>query len=117
MSESTLYGNGGTVRTSSFNQRNQEDADELRALKSQQRDSDLIGNAREQGFREGFADFEQRLASSNQFSQVQPQQDLLSSAEGFDDNSPVPQSALVSGDQEQAGLAELKSILNNQPQF
>jgi len=70
MSESDLYRNGGTVRTSNINKRNEQDAAELQAIKSQDRDSQLVNSAREEGFREGFSDFEQRMANSNQWSPV-----------------------------------------------
>ncbi len=66
MSESELYKEGGTIRTSNINKRNEQDAEELRALKSQDRDNAI----REEGFREGFEDFERRIASSNQWAPV-----------------------------------------------
>lgn len=110
MSQSDLYSNGGTIRTSNFNKRNEEDSAELRALKSQQRDNDLIGNAREEGFREGFSDFERRLANNNQYSQTP---DLLGQLEDLPNTGTAVQSAFQDQGSEQAGLAELTQILNN----
>lgn len=66
MSESDLYRNGGTIRTSNVNKRNEQDAAELKAIKSQDRDNQL----RDEGFREGFSDFERRMADSNQWAPV-----------------------------------------------
>ncbi len=70
MSESELYKNGGTIRTSNINKRNEQDAEELRILKAHERDNQLVGNAREEGFREGFKDFERRLTDSNQWNPI-----------------------------------------------
>ena len=70
MSESELYRQGGTIRTSNINKRNAEDSAELNAIKASQRDSQLMDSAREEGFREGFQDFERRMVNSDQWSPV-----------------------------------------------
>jgi len=129
-----------------------EELSSRRVAEAQQRDSDLIRSAKEEGFIEGFRDFEQRLANSNQWAPVvegspqdiQIQEDvnrglnyqepeepsLLDSISGYfgsgNDTAPTPedapQSAFLQGqkfdamqqESEQAGLAELEQILNNQ---
>ena len=102
----TLVKGEGTVREKAA----MFDADNLN------RDMQNVASAsREEGFREGFNDFERRLVESNQFNQVQPESfqepDLLDYAE-----QPVAMQTAFQNVQspEQSGIDELNQLLNTQ---